>query len=161
MLGACLPRRKAREVLKRPRRPIHGGGRHERTEDDRRRPETQLRPGGQLIYLVNGTIHMLCTRDLEIEPATDRLLRDYFGMHRFEWHDQNGVVDGVEFHLGHGDMIRHLRSCGFEVEDLLEIPPPSGATSSAEADVTLEWARRWPSVEAWKARNVGGPPGAR
>jgi ubiquinone/menaquinone biosynthesis C-methylase UbiE len=42
-----------------------------------------LRPGGQLIYLVNGTIHMLCTPDLESEPATDRLLRDYFGMHRF------------------------------------------------------------------------------
>ena len=41
-----------------------------------------LRPGGQLIYLVNGTIHMLCTPDLESEPATDRLLRDYFGMHR-------------------------------------------------------------------------------
>src|SRR3954454_11807977 len=37
-----------------------------------------LRPGGQLIYLVNGTIHMLCTPDLESEPATDRLLRDYF-----------------------------------------------------------------------------------
>ena len=27
-------------------------------------------------------------------PATDRLLRPYFGMHRFEWPDDNSV----EFH---------------------------------------------------------------
>jgi hypothetical protein len=26
----------------------------------------------------------------------------------------------VEFHLGHGDMIRLLRGCGFEIEDLHE-----------------------------------------
>jgi SAM-dependent methyltransferase len=44
-----------------------------------------LRPGGQLVFLVNGAILMLCAPDAEDEPATDRLLRDYFGMHRFEW----------------------------------------------------------------------------
>ena len=82
-----------------------------------------LRPGGQLIYLVNGTIHMLCMPDLESEPATDRLLRDYFGMHRFEWPDDTSV----EFHLGYGDMIRLLRGNGFEVEDLIEVRPPADA----------------------------------
>ena len=56
-------------------------------------------------------------------PATERLLRPYFGMHRFEWPDD----DSVEFHLGHGDMIRLLRRCGLEVEDLLEIRPAPGA----------------------------------
>ena len=40
-------------------------------------------------------------------------------MHRFEWPDD----DSVEFHLGHGDMIRLLRGCGFEVEELIELPP--------------------------------------
>lgn len=29
----------------------------------------------------------------------------------------------MEFHIGHGDMIRLLRSCGFEVKDLIEIRP--------------------------------------
>jgi SAM-dependent methyltransferase len=81
-----------------------------------------LRPGGQLVFLVNGAILMLCAPDAENEPATDRLLRDFFGMHRFEWPDDQSV----EFHLGYGDMIRLLRRCGFEVEDLIEVRPREG-----------------------------------
>jgi hypothetical protein len=48
-------------------------------------------------------------------------------------------------------MIRLLRSSGFEVEDLIEIQP-SEVPSSAGLDTPWEWARRWPSVEAWRAR---------
>jgi SAM-dependent methyltransferase len=106
-----------------------------------------LRPGGQLIYLVNGTIHMLCTPDLESEPATDRMLRDYFGMHRFEWPDDTSV----EFHIGYGDMIRLLRTSGFEVEDLIEVRPPADAVTR-RPNTPVEWARRWPVEEIWKAR---------
>ena len=51
------------------------------------------------------------------------MVRPYFGMHRFEWPDD----DSVEFHLGHGDMIRLLRDCGLEVEDLIELRPETGA----------------------------------
>jgi SAM-dependent methyltransferase len=78
-----------------------------------------LRPGGQLIFLVNSALLMLTTPDQDGLPAAEHLLRPYFGMHRFEWPDN----DSVEFHLGHGDMIRLLRSCGLEVEDLLELRP--------------------------------------
>src|SRR3954452_20592536 len=105
-----------------------------------------LRPGGQLIYLVNGTIHMLCTPDLESEAATDRLLRDYFDMHRFEWPDDTSV----EFHIGYGDMIRLLRSTGFEVEDLIEVRPAADAVSR-RPNAPVEWAPRWPVEEIWKA----------
>jgi SAM-dependent methyltransferase len=109
-----------------------------------------LRPGGQLIFLGNGTLLMLCVSDYEGEAAGDRLLRDYFGMHRFEWPD----TEGVEFHLGYGDMIRLLRRSGFEVEDLVELRPAEGATTGFPY-VTAEWARRWPSEEVWKARKPG------
>jgi hypothetical protein len=110
-----------------------------------------LGPGGELIFLVNGTIFMLCVPDLEVEGAAgDRLLRDYFGMHRFDWADTNEV----EFHLGYGDWIRLLRANGFEVVDLIEIRPPEGATTRFEL-VTSEWARRWPCEEVWKARKRG------
>jgi SAM-dependent methyltransferase len=109
-----------------------------------------LRPGGQLIFLVNGTILMLCVPDAEDEPATDRLLRDYFGMHRFEWPDDTSV----EFHLGYGDMIRLLRASGFEVEDLIEVRPEPGATTTYPF-APIEWARRWPVEEIWKARKRG------
>ncbi len=109
-----------------------------------------LRPGGRLIFLTNGTILMLCAPDAEDELPTDRLVRDYFGMHRFEWPD----APEVEFHLGYGDWIRLLRASGFEVEDLLELRPPADAKPIPPFDdiVGLEWARRWPCEEIWKAR---------
>jgi SAM-dependent methyltransferase len=110
-----------------------------------------LRPGGQLIFLVNSVLVMLTIPDEDDLPATGRLLRPYFGMHRFEWPGD----DSVEFHLGHGDMIRLLRRCGLEVEDLLELRPGPGAVASHPL-ATLEWARQWPSEEVWKARKVFG-----
>jgi SAM-dependent methyltransferase len=105
-----------------------------------------LRPGGQLIFLVNGPLLMLCSPEDEDAPADTCLHRPYFGMHRFAWSDGS-----VEFHLGHGDWIRLLRASGFDVEDLIEIQPPEGATTRYPY-VTAEWARRWPSEEVWKAR---------
>ena len=124
-----------------------------------------LRPGGELVFLVNGAILMLCAPDEEGRPATDRLLRPYFGMLRCE-----GPQDeSVDFHLGHGDpsealpetlagpwpsereYIRLLRTNGFEVEDLLELRSPEGSTTRYDF-VTLGWAQRWPSEEVWKAR---------
>ena len=94
---------------------------------------------------------MLCEADDESEPASNVLLRDYFGMHRFEWPGD----PSVDFHLGYGEWIRLLRANGFEVEDLIEIRPPEGATTRYPY-VTNEWARRWPSEEVWKARKRGG-----
>jgi SAM-dependent methyltransferase len=106
-----------------------------------------LRPGGRLVFLVNGTLLMLCAPDDEEEPAGDRLLRDYFGMRRFEWPGE----PTVEFHLGYGDWVRLLRAQGFEVENLIEVRPPAGATTRYPF-VTADWARRWPSEEIWVAR---------
>ncbi len=108
-----------------------------------------LRPGGRLIFLVNSVQLMLSAPAEDDQPATDRLLRPFFGMHRFEWPGD----DSVEFHLGHGDMIRLLRRCGFEVEDLIEIRPPAGATTRWPL-ATIDWARNWPTEEVWKARKA-------
>ena len=110
-----------------------------------------LRPGGRLAFLVNGTIMMLCSPDDVDALPSDRLVRDYFGLHRFEWPDW----PSVEFHIGYGDWIRLLRANGFEVEDLLELRPPEGATAVFDDIVSLEWARRWPCEEVWKARKRG------
>jgi len=57
----------------------------------------------------------------------------------------------VEFHLGHGDWIRLLRANGFEVTDLIEVRPAEDATTRYPF-VTVDWARRWPCEEVWKAR---------
>jgi SAM-dependent methyltransferase len=110
-----------------------------------------LRAGGDLIFLVNGTIFVLCEPDLMSEgSAGERLLRDYFGMHRFEWPDD----PAIDFHLGYGDWIRLLRANGFEVMDLVEIQPDKGATTNFTL-VSPDWARRWPCEEVWVARKLG------
>jgi len=66
--------------------------------------------------------------ELDGVPAGDRLLRDHFVLHRFEWPDD----PAVEFHLGHGDWIPLVRANGLEVEDLLELRPPPRARSGYE-----------------------------
>ena len=106
-----------------------------------------LRPGGELVFLGNATILMLCVPDEDDVPAENWMRRPYFGMHRFEWPDD----PAVEFHLGYGDWIRLFRSNGFAVEDLVELRPPEGATTRYEF-VTCDWARQWPSEEAWRVR---------
>jgi SAM-dependent methyltransferase len=107
-----------------------------------------LRPGGLLEFLTNATIIALCFPETE-EPVEDRLLRDYFGMHRFEWPEED---QSVEFHLGYGDWIRLFREHGLEVEDLREIQAPEDAEPNRFGYVSPEWARRWPSEEVWRAR---------
>jgi SAM-dependent methyltransferase len=106
-----------------------------------------LRPGGELVFLGNSTLLMLCVPAEDGLPAIDRLLRPQFGMHRFEWPDD----PTVEFHLSPGDRIRLLRAHGFVIEDLMELRPSADAGSSYPF-VTTEWARRWPCEEVWRAR---------
>jgi SAM-dependent methyltransferase len=105
-----------------------------------------LRPGGHLVFLKNGTLLTLCVRD-DDSPATDRLQRDYFGLHRLEWQD----TGTVEFALPIGEWLRLFRANGFELLDLLELRAPLGASTSYTY-VTSEWAHRWPSEEIWRLR---------
>ncbi len=109
-----------------------------------------LRPGGELLLYTGGVIMLLTVPDLEADgPAGTQLLRPYFGMHRLTWPDDTSV----EFHLPHGEWIRLLRENGFEIERLVEIQAPVGAVSDEKwTFVTPEWARQWPSEEAWIAR---------
>jgi SAM-dependent methyltransferase len=108
-----------------------------------------LRPGGQLLFLCNSTLVILCSPDSE-DPATESLQRPQFGMHRFDqW-------EGVEFHLAHGDWLRLLRANAFEIEDLIELQAPANAeTHPHYGYVSAEWGRSWPAEEIWLARKRG------
>jgi SAM-dependent methyltransferase len=110
-----------------------------------------LRPGGELVFLVNGVLAMLTLPDEENAAAGEWLLRPSFGMHRVEWSDD----DSVEFHLAHGEMIALLRHCGLEVLELQELRPPEGSNTRYPF-ITLDWARRWPCEELWRARKSVG-----
>src|SRR5215207_3298814 len=110
-----------------------------------------LRPGGRLVFLGNHSLLQLCVPDV-LAPAGDRLLRDYFGLHRLEWADD----DSVEFALPYGEWFRLLRDTGFEIEDLLELQAPPDATRDFDY-VTAQWSRRWPSEHVVKAVKRGAP----
>jgi hypothetical protein len=68
-------------------------------------------------------------------------------MHRVEWQGE----DSVEFHLPPGKMIALLRDSGFELTELIEVRPPPDAKTHSPT-ITLDWARRFPSEEVWRAR---------
>jgi SAM-dependent methyltransferase len=109
-----------------------------------------LRPRGELVFLVNSIFTILCGPDDETVPAGDRLLRPLFGMHRVEWPGE----DSVEFHLPPGRMIALLGDCGLEVTELIEVRPPADARTKSRS-VALDWARRFPCEEVWRARKLG------
>jgi SAM-dependent methyltransferase len=108
-----------------------------------------LRPRGRLVCLGNSSLLMLTFPDGG-EKATESLRRAQFGMHRFV--DTNNTAASFEFHIPHGDMIRLFRRSGFEIEDLVEIGAPSGASDAPYRMATVDWARRWPNEQAWVVR---------
>jgi SAM-dependent methyltransferase len=109
-----------------------------------------LRPGGELIFLVNGLILVLAMPDEDV-PATNELLRPLRGLLRLDWENDG---NSVNFHLSHGDWIALLRANDFEVEALIDLYPPPGATTTFPL-VTHDWASKWPSEEVWRARKKG------
>ncbi|MFC4120739.1 class I SAM-dependent methyltransferase [Nonomuraea zeae] len=105
-----------------------------------------LRTGGLLVFLRRSPLFALCVpADGEAGAA---LLRPQFGLRQ--------LADGMsaEFTLGHGEMLALLRSCGFTVEELIEIQAPKPAHRDY-SEVSADWAHRWPSEEIWKARLTG------
>ncbi|MEO8208766.1 MAG: class I SAM-dependent methyltransferase [Chloroflexota bacterium] len=112
-----------------------------------------LKPRGGLVFLTNGVLMQLCVEErVADDPARNVLQRPLFGMHRDVWPDDTSV----EFHLPHGEWIRLLRENGFEIERLVEIQAPREAQDNAQYNfVTADWARRWPSEEAWVVRKHG------
>lgn len=105
-----------------------------------------LRPGGTLVFLRNSTLSMVCAPDEGTAQAS--LQRDYRSIRRIEWADDHSV----EFHLVPSEMIRLLRHCGFEVEDLIDVWPPTDSERPDWDYMSLSWAKRWPSEEIWRAR---------
>ena len=109
-----------------------------------------LRAGGLLAWCW-GTAFAESHWRLDAERVGTELIRDYHGMHRFEV-----PVDGtVSFMLPHSRTIAALRDAGLVVESLIETRPPEGATSTYRpAPEELDWARRWPMEEIWRARRA-------
>ena len=53
--------------------------------------------------------------------------------------------------------IQLFRSCGFEIEELIELQPPEESDETRYAFVDLTWANKWPAEEAWIVRKNKTP----
>ena len=104
-----------------------------------------LRPGGRLIFLTTSPIVAICM-PTHGGPVSDRLARDYFGLQKMDRSDGT-----TQFELPYGEWINLLRLHGMEIERLIEIRPPEGSRSPWP-EVSLDWARRWPSECVWDAK---------
>ena len=106
-----------------------------------------LRPGGELVFLSNSTLAILCSPDEG--KVLEQLQRPQFGMYRFEWLPEKEV----NFYIPHGEWIRVLTEHDFEIVALHELQAPADAKDHPRYElVSAEWARKWPSEDIWRAR---------
>jgi SAM-dependent methyltransferase len=113
-----------------------------------------LRRGGELVFLRNSTLVILCSPD-EANVGR-RLARPQKDMNRFDWMDEDGPT--TEFHIGGSDMFRLLRDTGFDVLDFRELFAPEDAVDDAYYTwVDAKWAKRWPAEEIWRAKKRRAP----
>ena len=104
-----------------------------------------MRPGGLFAFNRISPIHACCY-DAVRDETTDRLVTPYFEMGRLQ------AWGSVDYHLAYGEWIRLFARSGLVVEDLIELRPPEGATTTYQDFVPYEWARRWPAENIWKVR---------
>jgi SAM-dependent methyltransferase len=110
-----------------------------------------LRPGGMFVF--NGTTPFIWAVWGEGgESAGTELKRSYFGPRRWDHQDDDGAWS--DFQMPYGEWIRLFNDNGFVVEDLIELRPGDGATTTYDDYAPLEWARRFPAEQIWKVRRA-------
>lgn len=111
-----------------------------------------LRPGGELVFMRNSTLAVLCTPSTG-QQTDDRLHRSQRDLYRIDWPPEGDDPGAAEFHAPPGTLLRILRDAGFELLDLIEVLAPADATDHPYYSyVSADWARRWPTEEIWRAR---------
>jgi SAM-dependent methyltransferase len=107
-----------------------------------------LRPGGLFAFSHTTALSLVCY-DEQADKTVPELRRPLFGLHRLEWPDASEPVD---FNLPQGKWIELFRANGFAIEELVEVQPPEGASSTYRSEEETEWARRWPMEQIWRLR---------
>lgn len=103
-----------------------------------------LRPRGVLAFCVTNPLVYL-TWDEKKEKQSRRLHRSYDELGYWDLGD--GTVD---WSVPTGEWISLFRANGFQVEQLIELRAPDGATTTYEEFVPYSWARRWPAEHVWR-----------
>ena len=103
-----------------------------------------LKPGGRLAFNISTRLFAICWDD-DLGALGTRLIGDYFGDDR---HDDE---EDVYFAPTISRWVRLLRSSGLRIENMIELRPPEGATSTYADSFPYEWCSRWPGEHIWVA----------
>jgi SAM-dependent methyltransferase len=106
-----------------------------------------LRPGGLFAFSNSSPFRSLCQSRTN-DRLSRRLRFDYFDLHRMEYPDE------VNFNLPYGAWIRLFRTNRLEIEDLIELRPPTGTRTTYLTREAAEWARHWPIEVIWRVRKI-------
>lgn len=109
-----------------------------------------LRTGGLLAFSMSTPILDIAWKEGAEHPDAE-LAGSYWQLHRLE---EPG--EPVSFQLRYGEWIRLFGEHGLAIESLIELCPPSDATSSYRDEVDRAWARRWPMEHIWRLRRTAG-----
>jgi SAM-dependent methyltransferase len=102
-----------------------------------------LRDGGRLVFSQTTPLVYLT-----YDAARDRQTRRLLARWEPEW-SFDAVEGTIDFVWSDGAWIRVFRRHGFEIDDLIELVPPKGATTTYTDFVPAKWARRWPAEQIW------------
>ena len=109
-----------------------------------------LRPAGRFVF--NGATPWIWVAWGDGDDTPTREMRgDYFGMRRADSPDPDWAT--TDFMLPYGEWIRLFRANGFQIEDLIELQAPEGATTTYDY-APPDWARAFPGEHIWKVRKA-------
>ncbi len=114
-----------------------------------------LRPGGQLVFLGNHPLSLVCS-PLDGAPCEPVLHRPYKGMWGADWTQVEIEPSGLCFNLTMADWFALFTEIGFDVTAYHELYAPEEA-EGVRASVPAEWAKRYPVEQVWCLRK-GAPP---
>ena len=109
-----------------------------------------LRPGGQLVFLGNHPLAMLCAPQSGAQ-CDARLHRSYFDLGKLDWREVEIDPGGVEFNRSISSWMQLFDQTGFNIERYQELQAPEAA-SGVQYFVSAQWARSWPSEQVWHLR---------
>ena len=106
-----------------------------------------LRPGGQLVFLGNHPLSLVCS-PLDGSPAELTLHRPYRNMWGADWTEVEFEPSGVCFNLTIAGWMSLFNEIGFAVKNYQEIYAPEGAQGTRAA-IPADWARVYPVEQVW------------
>ncbi|WP_136637339.1 class I SAM-dependent methyltransferase [Pseudooceanicola onchidii] len=112
-----------------------------------------LRPGGQLVFLGNHPLSLICA-PLDGSPCDRTLHRPYRGMWGADWTGVTYEPSGICFNHTFGDWVALFARIGFGIVDYQEVYAPDWA-DDRRGEVPADWAKAYPVEQVWHLAKPG------